>query len=146
MSAVPIQLIRHRRGAWRLRRAPGQLRQLQQLLDAHSFWATGRSQREVSRMLAGSQAVVSAWQGSELVGFGRATSDWVFRAVLWDVVVAGEHQGRGLGRRIVETLLQEPALQGVERVYLMTTNSSGFYEQLGFTAVDSQRLMLRQGR
>jgi N-acetylglutamate synthase-like GNAT family acetyltransferase len=142
LSAAPIQLIRHRRGAWRLRRAPGQLRQLQQLLDAHSFWATGRSQREVSRMLAGSQAVVSAWQGSQLVGFGRATSDWVFRAVLWDVVVAGKQQGRGLGRRIVEALLQEPALQGVERVYLMTTNSAGFYEQLGFTAVDSQRLML----
>jgi N-acetylglutamate synthase-like GNAT family acetyltransferase len=94
-------------------------------------------------MLAGSQAVISAWQGSRLVGFGRATSDGVFRAVLWDVVVAGEHQGRGLGRRIVEALLQEPALQGVERTYLMTTNSAGFYEQLGFTAVDSQRLMLR---
>ena len=146
MSAAPIQLIRHRRGAWRQRRAPGQLRQLQQLLDAHSFWASGRSQRDLSRMLAGSQAVVSAWQGALLVGFGRATSDGVFRAVLWDVVVAGEHQGRGLGRRIVEALLQEPALQGVERVYLMTTNSSGFYEQLGFKAVDSQRLMLRQGR
>jgi N-acetylglutamate synthase-like GNAT family acetyltransferase len=93
-------------------------------------------------MLAGSQAVISAWQGSRLVGFGRATSDGVFRAVLWDVVVAGEHQGRGLGRRIVEALLQEPALTAVERVYLMTTNSSGFYEQLGFTAVESQRLML----
>ncbi len=146
MSAAPIQLIRHRCGAWRLRRAPGQLHQLQQLLDAHSFWASGRSQRELNQMLTGSQAVVSAWQGSHLVGFGRATSDGVFRAVLWDVVVAGEHQGRGLGRRIVEALLQEPALQGVERVYLMTTNSSGFYEQLGFTAVDSQRLMLRQGR
>jgi len=26
----------------------------------------------------------------------------------------------------------------------MTTNSAGFYEQLGFTAVESQRLMLRQ--
>ncbi len=146
MSAAPIQLIRHRRGAWRLRRAPGQLRQLQQLLDAQSFWAGGRSQRDLSRMLTGSQAVVSAWQGSHLVGFGRATSDSVFRGVLWDVVVAGEHQGRGLGRRIVEALLQEPALQGVERVYLMTTNSSGFYEQLGFSAVDSQRLMLRHGR
>ena len=144
MRAAPIQLIRHRRGAWRLRRAPGQLQQLQQLLDAHSFWANGRSQRELSRMLAGSQAVISAWQGSRLVGFGRATSDGVFRAGLWDVVVAGDHQGQGLGRRIVEALLQEPALQGVERTYLMTTNSAGFYEQLGFTAVDSQRLMLCQ--
>jgi ribosomal protein S18 acetylase RimI-like enzyme len=140
LSAAPIQLIRHRRGAWRLRRAPGQL---QQLLDAHSFWASGRSQRELNRMLAGSQAVVSAWQGSHLVGFGRATSDGVFRAVLWDVVVAGEHQGRGLGRRIVEALLEEPALQGVERIYLMTTNSTGFYKQLGFTKAEGQNLMLR---
>jgi N-acetylglutamate synthase-like GNAT family acetyltransferase len=143
LSAAPIQLIRHRHGAWRLRRAPGQLQQLQQLLDGYSFWASGRSQRELSRMLSGSQAVVSAWQGRGLVGFGRATSDGVFRAVLWDVVVAAEHQGQGLGRRIVEALLQAPALQGVERTYLMTTNSSGFYEQLGFMAVDSQRLMRR---
>jgi ribosomal protein S18 acetylase RimI-like enzyme len=144
LSAAPIQLIRHRRGAWRLRHAPGQLQQLQRLLDANSFWASGRTKRELSGMLAGSQAAISAWQGPRLVGFGRATSDGVFRAVLWDVVVAGEHQGRGLGRRIVEALLREPALQGVERTYLMTTNSAGFYEQLGFTAVDSQRLMLRQ--
>ncbi len=144
MSAAPIQLIQHRHGAWRLRRAPGQLGQLKELLDANSFWASGRSQRELSRMLAGSQAVVSAWQGPRLVGFGRASSDGVFRAVLWDVVVASEHQGRGLGRQIVQALLQEPLLQGVERVYLMTTNSSGFYEQLGFVAVDSQRLMMRQ--
>ena len=143
MSSAPIQLIRHCSGAWRLRRTPGHLRQLQGLLDEHSFWATGRSQHELSRMLAGSQAVVSAWNGSRLVGFGRATSDGVFRAALWDVVVAGEYQGQGLGRRVVETLLQAPALVAVERVYLMTTNSAGFYEQLGFTAVESQRLMLR---
>ncbi len=139
----PIRLIRHRHGAWRLRYGPGGLAQLQALLDEHSFWARGRSPRELSRMLAGSQAVVSAWQESRLVGFGRATSDGVFRAALWDVVVASEQQGQGLGRGLVEALLQAPALATVERVYLMTTNSAGFYEQLDFTAVESQRLMLR---
>ena len=144
MSAAPIQLIRHRRGAWRLRHSPGQLQQLQRLLDAHSFWASGRSKRELSQMLAGSQAVISAWQDSNLVGFGRATSDGVFRTVLWDVVVAGEHRGRGLGRRIVEALLQEPVLQGVERTYLMTTNSVGFYEKLGFTEVEEQKTLSRE--
>ena len=96
-------------------------------------------------MLAGSQAVVSAWRGGRLVGFGRATSDGVFRAVLWDVVVAGEEQGQGLGRQLVESLLDAPALRGVERVYLMTTNSAGFYEQLGFGGISSQRLMMRKG-
>jgi len=94
-------------------------------------------------MLAGSQAVVSAWQRSKLVGFGRATSDGVFRAVLWDVVVASKHQGQGLGRRIVEALLEEPALQQVERVYLMTTNSAGFYRQIGFIRACGQELMIK---
>ena len=143
-SAAPIRLIRHRAGALRLRRAPGQLAQLQALLDGHSFWAQKRTAAQLRQMLAGSQAVVSAWRGHQLVGFGRATSDGVFRAVLWDVVVAGAEQGRGLGRRVVETLLAAPALLGVERVYLMTTNSAGFYTQLGFETGDSQRLMVRR--
>jgi ribosomal protein S18 acetylase RimI-like enzyme len=139
----PIQLIRHRAGGLRLRSRPHRLRQLKQLLDAHSFWAGGRSLGELSRMLAGSQAVVSAWRGDELVGFGRATSDGVFRAVLWDVVVAEDHQGKGLGRQVVQGLLAHAALEGVERVYLMTTNSAGFYRQLGFEVIKNQQLMLR---
>lgn len=93
-------------------------------------------------MLRGSQAVVSAWRGGELVGFGRATSDGVFRAVLWDVVVAKEHQGQGLGRQLVEELLDSPALRGIERVYLMTTKGAGFYARLGFEPTQNQQLML----
>ena len=143
MSVSPIRLIRHRHGARRLRWWPGQLRQLQALLDDHSFWARGRSARQLRRMLAGSQAVVSAWRGERLVGFGRASSDGVFRAVLWDVVVAGDEQGRGLGRRLVVTLLNDPSLSGVERIYLMTTNSAGFYTQLGFEEGGVQQLMVR---
>ena len=93
-------------------------------------------------MLRGSQAVVSAWQGQQLVGFGRASSDGVFRAVLWDVVVAGEHQGLGLGRRLVAELLACPVVARAERVYLMTTNSDGFYGRLGFSASHAQHLMV----
>jgi N-acetylglutamate synthase-like GNAT family acetyltransferase len=62
--------------------------------------------------------------------------------VLWDVVVVREQQGKGLGRSLVEALLAAPALQHVERVYLMTTNSSGFYGQLGFEDVHQQHLMM----
>ncbi|MFS6826598.1 GNAT family N-acetyltransferase [Cyanobium sp. ATX-6F1] len=116
---------------------------LQALLDGHSFWAAGRSRGDLARMLGHSQAIVSAWQGRELVGFGRATSDGVFRAVLWDVVVASGHQGEGLGRRIVGALLHSPAVARAERVYLMTTNSSGFYRRLGFSPEHGQELLLR---
>lgn len=141
---LPVLVRRHGRGAWRLQLRPGAIGQLQRLFEAHSFWARGRQRAELRRMLRGSAAAVSVWQGGRLIGFGRASSDGCYRAVLWDVVVAGEQQGRGLGRRIVESLLAAPALRGVERVYLMTTNSSGFYRQLGFRSADSQQLLVKK--
>jgi len=96
-------------------------------------------------MLQGSAAVVSLWQGKRLVGFGRASSDGIYRAVLWDVVIPEDLQGKGLGLLLVEALMTSPQLRDVERVYLMSTNSSGFYKQLGFEEVEGQRLM-RRGR
>ena len=149
---TPIQIIRHRPGAPGLqfglgpglcpRQAP---RQLQALFANNSFWATGRSRAGLARMLQGSEAAVSAWRQGRLVGFGRATSDGAYRAVLWDVVVAQELEGQGLGRRLVEALLATPAVRSAERVYLMTTKSKGFYERLGFCKVESQYLMLKAG-
>ena len=94
-------------------------------------------------MLRGSPVVVSLWRGKRLVGFGRASSDGIHRAVLWDIVVAGDLQGRGLGRRVVEALLDSPRLRDVERIYLMTTNSAGFYRQLGFSSAEPQLLLIR---
>ncbi|WP_411869067.1 GNAT family N-acetyltransferase [Vulcanococcus limneticus] len=125
--------LRPARGLWKLQR----------LLDQHTFWAHGRSLAQLRQMLAGSAAVVSLWNGKRLVGFGRASSDGVFRAVLWDVVIPEDLQGQGLGRQLVTALLDSPRLHGVERVYLMTTNSAGFYHQLGFQDSGGQQLLVR---
>ena len=67
---------------------------LQRLLNQHAFWAENRSIDELQRMLQGSAAVASLWQGKRLVGFGRATSDGIYRAVLWDVVIPEDLQAR----------------------------------------------------
>lgn len=120
------------------------LLKLRRLLNKHAFWAQDRSRQQLGKMLKGSQVVISLWRGKRMVGFGRASSDGIYRAVLWDVVVAGDLQGRGLGRRVVEALLASPRVREVERVYLMTTNSTGFYEQMGFRAVGNQHLLIRK--
>ncbi len=137
-----MTVIRH--GPLRLRLSL-RLPELQRLLNDHSFWAVGRRRADLACMLRGSAAVVSAWQAGRLVGFGRATSDGVFRAVLWDVVVATPLQGHGLGRRLVEELLASPVVAKAERVYLMTTNSDGFYRKLGFSENHGQKLLVRPG-
>ena len=119
------------------------LLKLQRLFRKHAFWAQERTTADLRRMLTGSPVVVSLWRGKRLVGFGRASSDGIHRAVLWDIVVAGDLQGRGLGRQVVEALLDSPRLRQVQRVYLMTTNSAGFYQQLGFSSAKTQQLLIR---
>jgi len=152
MTMARIHLVEHAPGAPGLRlmgmgpnlRPTRGLLKLRLLLNKHAFWAQGRSRQQLREMLKGSQVIVSLWRGKRMVGFGRASSDGIYRAVLWDVVVAGDLQGRGLGRRVIEALLASPRLREVERVYLMTTNSNGFYEQTGFSSVSSQHLLIRK--
>ena len=147
-----IRLVQHAPGAPGLRflgLGPGLsptrgLLKLRLLFKKHAFWAETRTRNDLKAMLAGSTVVVSLWRGKRMVGFGRATSDGIHRAVLWDVVVAGDLQGRGLGRRVVEALLSAKAIRNAERVYLMTTNSSGFYQQLGFEPASPQQLLIRK--
>ena len=114
---------------------------LRKLLDKHAFWAQGRSNKKLRQLLARSSVVVSLWRGTRMVGFGRATSDGTYRAVLWDIVVADDLQGMGLGRQVVDALLSAAIVKDVEKIYLMTTKSSEFYVQLGFEPCQGQSLL-----
>ena len=146
-----VRLIKHAPGAPGLRvlglgpnLMPSRgLLKLQKLLDQHAFWAENRSFKNLQKLLAGSTAIISLWSGKRMVGFGRATSDGIYRAVLWDVVVADDLQGQGLGRQVVEALLSMDVINNVERVYLMTTHRADFYKQLGFEDNKSQKVLIK---
>ena len=115
---------------------------LQSFLNENTFWARGRDKQQICKMLSHSTVVVSLWNQNRLIGFGRATSDLVFRAVLWDVVIASDHQGLGMGKLLIEAILANKKIKSVEKIYLMTTNSSDFYKQLGFKLNDTQSLLI----
>ncbi|NJL01125.1 MAG: GNAT family N-acetyltransferase [Spirulinaceae cyanobacterium SM2_1_0] len=110
------------------------LSQLQALFNRCAFWAQDRRPEELAIALQHSNPVVSAWDGDRLIGFARATSDGIYRATIWDVVIDAQYRGAGLGRKLVETILAHPHVQRVERVYLMTTHQQQFYERIGFEA------------
>ncbi|MGD1851076.1 MAG: GNAT family N-acetyltransferase [Cyanophyceae cyanobacterium] len=118
------------------------LKQLQQLFDSTAFWAQSRSLEDLSLALKHSNPVISAWHNGDLIGFARATSDWVYRATIWDVVVDSKYQGAGIGRKLIHTLLSHPAVAKVERVYLMTTQQQEFYKRIGFEVNPSTTMLL----
>ena len=118
------------------------MKQLQVLLNENTTWANQRNKSDLKKMLSSSEVIVSAWANNRLIGFGRATSDKVYRAVLWDIVVEKKHQELGIGKKIVKLLLSSQPISKVEKIYLMTTNFENFYTKMGFKLERSQRLMV----
>ena len=118
------------------------LDQLQELFQLGAFWAKDRSIEDFSIAIANSEPVISVWDGERLIGFARATSDGIYRATIWDVVIHPDYRGAGLGRKLVETVLSHPRMNRVERVYLMTTHQQSFYERIGFECNSSTTMVL----
>ena len=102
---------------------------LKVLFNQNALWAKDRSIDQIKQMLANSNVIITLWNQNDLVGFGRATTDQVYRAVLWDIVVSKDVQRVGLGKIIVEELLKDKKINSVEKVYLMTSDSKDFYNQ-----------------
>ena len=124
------------------RRADLDLYQLQALLNKSAFWAIDRAIEDLKIAVDRSEPVVSAWDDDRLIGFARATSDGVYRASIWDVVIDCDYQRLGLGRKLVEIVLAHDCMQRVERIYLTTTHQQKFYEQLGFETNSSTTMIL----
>ncbi|MFN6461240.1 MAG: GNAT family N-acetyltransferase [Nostoc sp. DedVER02] len=118
------------------------LYQLQELLNVSAFWAKGRSIEDLGLAIANSEPVISVWDSDRLIGFARATSDGIYRATIWDVVIHPEYQSSGLGSSLVKTVLSHPRMRRVERIYLMTTHQQGFYEKIGFHSNTTTTMVL----
>lgn len=118
--------------------------QVQALLQATAFWAQDRSIADLETAIAYSDPVITVWNDSNLIGFARATSDRVYRATIWDVLIHPDYQKCGLGRKLVETVLAHPYLNRVERVYLMTTHQQAFYKRIGFAENATTTMVLHQ--
>lgn len=86
--------------------------------------------------VAGSTHVVVARDGGRLVGLARVVSDGVSICYLQDVLVHQDFQRTGVGRALVEAVLQPFA--HVRQKVLLTDDEPGqraFYEALGYAEV-----------
>ena len=117
---------------------------LQKFLARNAFWAKDRTISDLKKCLANSDVILSIWSGNEIVGFGRALSDGIYRGVLWDIIIDHDHQGKGFGKLIVRNLLDAKKIKNTKKVYLMTTNKKLFYSQLEFKEVISQNLLIHE--
>jgi GNAT superfamily N-acetyltransferase len=112
-----------------------------------SVWGDGPTPEQTARAMASTLFRVSVYDGGRAVAMARMIGDLGLCCYIKDVVVRPEYQGRGIGRMLVQELLRyirENAVLGtrVSVELAALPEKVPFYEKLGFSANEAQRLRL----
>ncbi len=94
-------------------------------------WSSAEKPELLHRALHASHSLVSAWDGPKLVGLGNAISDGCLVVYYPHLLVLPEYQGQGVGRRLMEMLLNR--YRGFhQHVLLADGKAIDFYRKCGF--------------
>ncbi|MBL8130897.1 MAG: GNAT family N-acetyltransferase [Anaerolineae bacterium] len=100
-------------------------------LFAQTGWTRTRTEEQISQMLIATPLVLAAFDGDRLIGIARVLTDDLFRAYVEDVIVDESCRGRGIGKQIMEALMER--LAHVEEItFNCEEHLIPFYEQFGF--------------
>jgi len=82
------------------------------------------------RAFEASHTTVFVFHAKELLGFGRALSDGEYQAAIYDVAVHPTAQGKGIGKLIIENILNRIPTCNV--ILYAAPGKEGFYRRLAF--------------
>ena len=113
----------------------------------NEWWTKGRELSQVKEMLRHSDFIVAVCDGERLVAFARLLTDFVFKAVIYDVIVDPAYRSQGLGRLLMENIVNHPSLQSVKHLDLYCLpDLLSFYEHWGFSSNLGELRFMRLSR
>jgi GNAT superfamily N-acetyltransferase len=77
----------------------------------------------------------SVYADARQAAFARAVTDGATFSWICDVFVEEQHRGKGLGSWLVESIVEDLTLDGVERFVLATRDAHEVYRRCGFAAL-----------
>lgn len=106
-----------------------------ELGDLRESVGWGRQEADYPAAFRGYWATVSGYaKHDQLVAWLAILSDGVYHAVLLDVIVHPDFQGRGYGLALVQTALNHCRAHGIRIIHVdFLPEKQGFYERCGFT-------------
>ena len=111
--------------------------QISELVELYKneFWSYNRTYPGVVKMLAASDIIIALVnEEKELIAFCRILTDFVYRGVLYDVIVKPSYRKMGFGAKLLDEVVNHPQLKEVENMALFCLPEMiPFYQQWGFT-------------
>ncbi len=116
-------------------------------LYQNEWWTKDRTLDEVRQMLDGTR-VVAGFADPEtgrLIAFARVVTDYIFKALVLDVIVDSAHRKSGLGKALMDAVVSHPALAKVSHFDLYCRPELvPFYRQWGFEEVGEDIHFMRR--
>ncbi len=92
------------------------------------------STEDLAHALKHSWYTYAPYDERKLVGFGRIICDGIVHALILDLIIQPEYQGKGLGKVILEKLVDKCKQHQVRDIQLFSAkDKAGFYKKSGFT-------------
>ena len=101
----------------------------------HSYWCPGIP-REVLAKAIDHSLCFGLYRREEQIGFARVVTDYSRFAYLCDLFVLKPYRGQGLGKWLVECVMNCPLLQGIRVMWLGTRDAHGLYAKYGFKPLE----------
>ncbi len=108
---------------------------IHQFLSERSYWGKGRSLEAVKKSIENSLCFGAFDGDGNQLGFARVATDYAVFGWVMDVFVLEEHRGKGIGKKLMEAVVNHPDLKGLRRLGLATADAHGLYRQYGFTGL-----------
>src|SRR5690554_1090437 len=110
-------------------------------LSNESYWAKGRSIEKVKLSIENS-ICFGVYLDEAQIGFARVVTDYAVFAWILDVFILKDFQGRGYGKKLMNTIMNQNNLQNLLRWGLGTDDAHGLYEQYGFKPLKKPQNMM----
>jgi predicted GNAT family N-acyltransferase len=115
-------------------------------LYREAWWACDRTAKDVDKALANSSFYIGIVniENDQLIGFARVLTDYFQFSYIYDVIVHKVYRGHGLGKQLIETILNHPSLKDIKHIELVCGKDKiSFYNQFGFTEDYGQSVAMR---
>jgi len=110
---------------------------------SRAYWAKGRPSERTEEAFSNS-LVFGIYEGRHQIGMARVVTDFSIIAYLCDVFIHEDYRGQGLGKWLIQSVLEHPKLKQIRRWLLSTNDAHGLYQQFDFVQLtDPEKWMQR---
>lgn len=115
---------------------------IHQYIGSESYWGIGRTKEEVQITIDNSLCFGIYDSNDHQMGFARIVTDHLVFAYLMDVIIFTKYQGKGLGKQLVNYMMNHEVIKKVGTVALKTKDAHALYEKHGFKKVGNSELWM----